>query len=366
MIQVTEINTSDDLAGYRLLWNSLLPRTRGANFFQTYDWLETYWRHHGDAQRLRVLIVSAADRQIGVLPLTVVTESTRLGRIRVLTYPLDGWGTFFGPIGPNPTATLTAGLRHIARTQRDWDLLDLRWVDADGIDAGRSLTALRTVGFDTRPAPFIEAAQIQLTGDWPTYLAGRNAKWRQNVRRTERRLEERGAIEYIRHRPAGRCYGEADPRWDLYDACETIARNSWQGAATDGTTLSHESVRRYLRAAHHTAAEAGGLDLNLLMVGGQPAAFAYNYHYAGSAYGLRAGYDPAVASEGAGTVLFARMIEDSFARGDRLIDLGPGSLEIKRNWATRVQTAYHYPYYAPLRLKSQALRMKRWLVDSRR
>ncbi len=72
-----------------------------------------------------------------------------------------------------------------------------------------------------------------------------------------------------------------------------------------------------------------------------------------------------MAAEGSGTVLFARMIEDSFARDDHLLDLGPGSLDVKRHWATRVQIAYHYPHYAPLRLKPQALRMKRWLVGSR-
>ena len=77
------------------------------------------------------------------------------------------------------------------------------------------------------------------------------------------------------------------------------------------------------------------------------------------------GFDPAVATEGSGNVLLRRMIEDSFERGDHLIDLGPGSLEVKRHWATRIQTSYHYPHYAPLRVKAQALRLKRWLVGAR-
>ncbi len=116
MTRVTEIHCLEELAPYRLLWNALLPQTRGATFFQSFEWLETYWRHHGDRQRMRVLIVAADDRPIGILPLTVIRERTRLGTIRVLTYPLDGWGTFYGPIGPNPTATLWAGLRHLNAT----------------------------------------------------------------------------------------------------------------------------------------------------------------------------------------------------------------------------------------------------------
>jgi CelD/BcsL family acetyltransferase involved in cellulose biosynthesis len=184
------------------------------------------------------------------------------------------------------------------------------------------------------------------------------------VERCERRLAEHGPVEYLRYRPEGKSCGDGDPRWDLYDACATLARQSWQGSATDGTTLSHESVRAYLRDAHQTAAAAGGLDLNLLLVDGRPAAFAYNYHYRGHVYGLRAGFDSQVATEGSGTVLLRRIIEESCRRGDHLFDLGPGSLNAKRHWHTRLQTCYHYPHYAPANVKAQALRMKRWLTGS--
>ena len=60
MAQVVEINDPAELAGYRLLWTKLYSETAGASFFQSLDWLETYWRYHGDRQRLRVLVVYAA------------------------------------------------------------------------------------------------------------------------------------------------------------------------------------------------------------------------------------------------------------------------------------------------------------------
>ena len=121
MARVVEINSLERLRGYRAHWNLLLSDTREATFFQTFDWLETYLRHkeakqRGDRLRLRVLLVSGSDGPIGILPLVVTTESMRIGCVRVLTYPLDGWGTFYAPIGPQPTATLLAGLRHIAAT----------------------------------------------------------------------------------------------------------------------------------------------------------------------------------------------------------------------------------------------------------
>ena len=99
-----------------------------------------------------MLVVRADEQPLGILPLVVRSESTRVGRVRTLTYPLHDWATFYGPIGPNPTATLLAGLHHVHQTRRDWDLLDLRWVDLDGCDRGRTERAMRQNRFQSPPA----------------------------------------------------------------------------------------------------------------------------------------------------------------------------------------------------------------------
>ncbi len=361
MIHVEEVNDIDELAGYRLLWNSLLPQTRQATFFQSLDWLEVYWKHFGGDQRLRVLIVSRDGEPLGILPLVVRTESTRVGRLRVLTYPLHDWGTFFGPIGPNPTATLIAGLRHVRRTGRDWDLLDLRWVDLQGTDHGRTSGAMRRAGFDPQRQPWKQAAVVDLTDGWDTYFGSRAKKWRHNVRRCRRRLAEQGEVNLVRYRPRGAACGDGDPRWDLFDACVEIARGSWQAASTTGTTLGDARIGDYLRETHAAAARAGSLDLNLLVLGGRPIAFAYNYHYRGHVDALRKGYDAEFSALGPGTVLSQMVLQDSFERGDHRYDLGAGSLGAKRYWQTSITTSYRYTHFPLAAPRVQLLRMKRWL-----
>ena len=115
-------------------------------------------------------------------------------------------------------------------------------------------------------------------------------------------------------------------------------------------------MREYLRAAHVAAADAGAVDLNLLLLNGRPIAFAYNYYWQGWVYGLRSGYDHSQSEDGAGAVLMARMIEDSCRRGDRLIDLGPSYLDCKRPWLTRLKPAWQHTYFRPLRWRAQARR----------
>jgi CelD/BcsL family acetyltransferase involved in cellulose biosynthesis len=361
MSEVLEINGIDALEPYRPAWQALLDQTAAGSFFQSLEWLEVYWRHFGEGQKLRVLIVAAAGRPAGILPLAVVPERTRLGQVRTLTYPLHNWGSFYGPIGPDPKATLAAGLEHVCRTPADWDLLELRWAGEASSEQGHSAAAMKAAGLQACRTVWDRTAVIDLGGSWDDYLAARSSKWRNNLLRAQRRLAERGEVRYLRYRPRGQQHGDGDPRWDLYDACRQVASRSWQGGSQSGTTLTHPGVSSFFRDAHAAAARSGMLDLHLLWLDDRPLAFAYNYQCGGMIYGLRAGYDADISREGAGHVLFLHAIRDSFQRGDRLYDLGVGSLDVKRPFLSRVIPIYRYSHFRPAVPRSQLLRLKRWL-----
>jgi CelD/BcsL family acetyltransferase involved in cellulose biosynthesis len=383
MLEVVEINRLEELEPQRAVWQKLFAETPGASFFQTFDWTVAYLRRYGHSQSPRILFVYEDGRPIGIAPMTVTSERTRLGAFRVLTYPLADWGTFFGPIGPHTEKTLSAALSHIRSTPRNWDLLDLRWSPAEEQESGdksqgsgardqesklrsqgsATASALAASGFPARQSVWKETAIVDFDGDWSEYLAGRTTRFRNNLRRAQRRTQALGAVEFIRYRPRGAEAGESDPRWDLYDACVELAERSWQGASSDGTTLSHESVRSFLRETHALASRLGMVDLNLLLVNGRPAAFGYNYHHRGAVFGLRAGYDGELTQSGVGVVLYGLMFQDSFARGDKLFDLGPGSLESKRRWITRTASSYRFTHYPLIAPRAQLLRVKHWLFN---
>ncbi len=360
MPEVVEINDIDELEHYWLIWNALLAETPGASFFHSLDWLTTYWRHFGHRQKLRVLVVYSRGIPVGIVPLTVIRERTRVGRIRTLTYPLHDWGSFYGPIGPNPTATLTAAMQYLREIHRDWDLLDLRWIDRERHDVGRTRNAMRHAGWQGCESIWKETAVIDMTQSWEDYFASRTSKFRNNVRRAGKRVCEAGKVSFERHRPLSAADGDGDPRWDLYEQCIEVARQSWQGSSTNGTTLSHDSVSKFFHEAHALAAKAGAVDLCLLRLNGQPVAFAYNYHCDGRVFGLRAGYDARSAPPGMGTVLFQHVFQDSFERGDHLFDMASGSEKAKRSWMTHIERSYRYTHYNATP-RVQMLRLKHWL-----
>ncbi|HEY2881718.1 MAG TPA: hypothetical protein VGJ15_04780, partial [Pirellulales bacterium] len=264
MFSVRELNTADQLHELDATWDGLLKHTPGATFFQSRRWLETYWQHYSSDSkkageigpgglpiRLRVLAVEQNGTLVGILPLAVSLERYRVGTLRVLGYPLASWGSFYGPIGSDPAATLAAGLKHIRNSPRDWDLIDLRGIDPQ-LDQGTTAAAFRAAGLRCETTAWQASAQIELANGWDVYWNSRKPRWRSNVRRCQRLLEKIGAVEHVRYRPAGAASGasdggssnsnQSDPRWDLFDICVTIADRSWQGNSTTGTTMSHETV----------------------------------------------------------------------------------------------------------------------------
>ena len=360
MAEVHEVNDLEELAGYRLLWNSWLPQTPRATFFNTLEWLDTYWRHFGHDQQLRVLVVRSGGSDVGILPLCVRTERHRFGRMRVLGYPLDDWGPWYGPIGSNRAATMLAAMQYLRNSERDWDAIDLRSNGPPASDGGRARRSMQVVGLLSQEQPYQTMSIVDLGGDWEEYLAGRSCKHRHEIRRVLRRVFGDDDVQYIRHRPAPARDGDGDPRWDLFAMCQQVALASWQATMTNGNTLTHERVRHFLRDAHQIAAHNGMLDLNLLLVDDRPAAFAYNYHYDGRVTGLRMGYDPTVGCSGLGTALLVRTLEDSFTRGDASYDLGPGEARFKRQFRTRTETSYRLTYWPLGSWRSQAVRLAHW------
>lgn len=402
MADIVELDRVEALAPYRPRWASLLLRTPGATFFQSLDWLEAYWRHYGEGRRLRVMLVFDGGEIRAIVPLVLLWGATRLGPMKMVAWPLDAWGTFFGPVGPDPVWAMRLAIDYLRSGPRDWDLINLKhlgsaeaeaegsWATlAGGISGGTYRTEDRT-------------AVIDFEGSWDGYLRSRSAHWRRNFRAAERRLAQRGDVRFERFRPnapgeadcadcgtvvaaasptsggarplpplgesslpqrskAADALESIDPCWNLFDACRQVAAASWQASAARGTTLSSPSIQGFLRDVHQAAVACGAVDVCVLWCADRPIAFQYNYHWKGRLFGLRQGYDPDFARYSVGLVLMGMAARDSFDRGDRLLDLGTGSIECKMPLATRIASVGRLTYYPSGALRAQLLRLGRWL-----
>lgn len=365
-IRVTELRTLDELRSIEQTWCSLQEQTPGADYFRTPQWLETYIQHFGDEIDLKIVVISEGDQPTGILPLVVAPFRCSLGQFRVLTYPLDWWGTFYGPIGSDPNQTFRVGMEWIQQQPRDWDFLELRFVNGGTTEqpqaADSTADQLQKIGFSAVvKEPAFHCARIDLKDvTWDEYLASRRKSWKTNIRRTENKTRKLGEVEHIRYRPAGTAANDDDPRWDLFEECSRLSRMSWQGISENTHTFAHPNVDAFLRSVHEKAISTGHVDMNLLTVDGKAVAYHYGYHYQGYFSSLRLGFDPEFSKQGVGTVLTSRMIQDSIELGDHTFDFLPDCLKAKLPWQTSVEVGYRHTHFPSSIGRNGLLRLKRW------
>jgi hypothetical protein len=163
MLQVVEINAIEHLESIRLRWTSLLYDTTGASSVHTLDWLHDYCERFGASQRLRVFLVHRGGNLLGILPLVQRTEFTDSGPLETLTYPTPDINERPGPIGPNPTATLMAVMRHLASHTREWDCLAL--TSFGDHDCGRTSNAMELAGLKAREHIYSTTSQNGCDGE---------------------------------------------------------------------------------------------------------------------------------------------------------------------------------------------------------
>lgn len=365
MADVVEINDLAKLQQYESDWKRLFHNTPQASFFHTYEWFVTYWKHFGAGRKMRVLIVQSGETVTGIMPLCVIDEQHRLNTVRVLTYPLSDWGMWYGPLGSQQSATMFMALQHLQKSPRDWDTIDLRWTPCEPTGHDVTRRAMTAVGWKPQRQVYQQSSLIEFSGnDWASFFAGLNKKWRHEIRRQERNLARLGEVKFIRHRPDSAASGDGSPHWDLFDECLDVSRESWQANVTSGNTICHPGVLPFIKDCHQQAAKLGMVDMAVLRLNGKPLAYQYNYHYQGNIFGLRMGYAREARDLGAGKILLARFLEDSFRRGDKVLDMGIGDFDFKARFRTAVATSYRYSYSPWNSWRSQSVRLSHWLRQS--
>ena len=210
MIHVEEINDIQRLADDRLLWNALLPQTPGASFFHRLDWLELYWRHFGDgsgcgpwssaptASRWESSPWSSATNKRGSAtcgrsPIRCTTGALSMARsARIPRRPCWPASAMSPKSAATGTCSTSAGSMSTAAI-------------AGGANGRWSKSAfVPRPSLGRRPADR-DRRHVGGLLEW----AGR--KWRHNVERCSRRLDESGEVSLVRYRPQGRPAATAIP-----------------------------------------------------------------------------------------------------------------------------------------------------------
>ncbi len=345
MFQVFEVNSIEELSTYRLAWEELWNRGRSRRFQLSFPWLEAYWKYSGTDRNLKVLVATLAGRVIGILPLVSKKIESRLGPLNVVTYPLDGWGCWFGPVGPNSAATLTAGMRYLSRAKSDWDLLDFSYTDRDRLDLGRTTTAARNIGWSTLERIWQTVPTIQPRESWGQFLDRKRGKKLDRILAAEEELSSHGKVKLKHYRSDFSDRNEMD---SFLQAWQDIAQ------AANGTDLNELPMVLSMAEA---AEDSQLLDLSLLTIDNKPVAATVGFVHP---HGLEIVRCVCLPDLPAATlsVLLGRLLEQSLLLGDESVEICPAcSLKepARTLWATKMLNSYRYSCTPLTHIRSAAL-----------
>src|SRR6185436_7683704 len=207
----------------------------------------------------------------------------------------------------------------------------------------RALTR-RKGGYAVREG--LAAYVLDLPKTYEAYLAARSAKFRNHLKRTERKLAGSGRIEV---------HELSDPAaFDAaYDAVLQVERASWKhsfGSAI--TAVAHQSA--FYRDLGRAALGAGRLHLQWMTLDSRPIAYNFGYLTRAGYHYLKTSYDHELRPLGPATVLRARLIESLIARGVPRLDFPGEPYEWESQWTDSVRRRVVFTMY-PRTLRGKVL-----------
>jgi len=319
---VLQIDLIRDEAGFLALehdWRALVDGSRVLTPFQTWEWVEAWWRHHGYGTPF-VLVARDAGVVVGILPLVLGRyRGTPLRQLRWMGAPLSDFQDFLA-VDERRGEVAEALFTALGQEQARWDFADLNDLRADSTLPRLGLpAALRgTVNFH-RKCP-----TITLEATWDVYAKSLGKNMRANVGRRRRQIEKQFATKLETVSDPAALPAAMTDLFALHNA--RWQRRGAKGAfATPELQAFHQEVaRRFL--------ERGWLRLHVMRCDGATKAAFYCFAFAGRVYYYLSGFDESIGKFSPGNVMMGFSLAEAMKEGAREFDLLRGDETYKYDW----------------------------------
>ena len=289
-------------------------------------WMLAWWRHGAPAEcRLRTVLVHRDRELLGVAPFFVERTRTGLARYRILAAP---WCHRAGPIAAagreREVGALVARALFDADPQPDLVVLEAAPEDSPWPEILRDAWPAPRPPWLHRdrsmPAPFLALG----APGFDAWFAGRSANFRQQMRRSRRKLEREGAVFAVARTP--------DEIERGIEAFRAVLRQKW--GVEQGRDVLSAWVDPMLADVAGELGGEGRFRLWTIQQEGRPIA-AHVFLAAGGevSYWL-GGYDHGWSAARPSLVAILAALEDAWQAGDQRLDLGGGAQPYKYRFAS--------------------------------
>jgi CelD/BcsL family acetyltransferase involved in cellulose biosynthesis len=323
MMKIVGINDERGFDGLSAAWDELLLAYREATVHSTFAWLRTWWDHYGGDRQLMILVARDGDRTVGIAPFAIATTKAVKGLAdrRTLTWLGQGSSDYGDFIVPKRHGEVMAGfVEHLFAMRSDWDRIDLREIREDSPNLQAFLAAMATAGLACETQESTTCLQAETDMPWDDYYAQVRAKFRSDVRRRLAKLEQIGPVKLVRHQMAGE---------DLWADLLAVNEKHYDEKNKQDLTRNLD----FLKQVADRLGSTGWLDISLLKVGPDTAAYNIGFRFADVVYHWKVGFQPDFYKFAPGRQLIRFLLEECCEDATTSFDFMRGAEDYKRNWA---------------------------------
>lgn len=334
-LQIDEVSDISGLLRCEEEWRALADSSDNAELLDTPEWMLTCLEHFWPDHRLAFLLVREAGVLRAIFPL-ISTEGGCASHRAHLMLPIHNEVRRANLITDlDPEVPLDALLEYLNR-QRNRKRITAQLCTESGTAGILPALALKhrmaTCIRKSTAAPYVD-----LPDDWESYLAGRDRKTRQELRRKRNRIEKMPGfrISIIRN------IEELDAAMeDLF----RIEEKSWKTNWGEPMHATRELRGFYTRLAQRTAAR-GWLRLLLLYIDQRPVSHLFGVAYKNEFHAIKTSYDSEFSDLSPGTVIVAEAMRLAIREGLKRFDLSGSESGWKSKLATGEREHAYYCLY---------------------
>lgn len=326
-IRVRLVESPLEMAALSASWEALQAGAVITSVFETFDWQHLWWQSYGRGHALRVMVATAGDAVVGILPVYVHTVSMLRYPVRLLRFVGTGGDTSPDDLGPilavGGEVEAARALAEAVLRLPGWDVLLLADMNPSCPFTSAIAAVARDAQLRTLTGRSERIAYVDLAPTWDAYTQALSSHRRKRIR-------------YIRKN-----FGRGQPTrffvWDDpatlekgFDSLVRLHHKRWNRIGQRHAFSSPEYLA-FHRAVMDACLARDRLRLYCLELSGQIVAAQYCYKFRNAVYVMQTGFDPDFSD--AGQVLLSHMVEHAIGEGHKVLDFLRGDHAYKEHFA---------------------------------
>lgn len=317
------------MAQIRDEWHALYQRG-GRELSLSYAWSHAVASAYGaPGDRIRTIAVRRGAALVGVLPL--ITRRARRSFCH-LTPLAEEHNTHSDWLVAEPSTELAdAFVQGLIEAGVAWDRFRMSRVLEHNALLPHFVAALRGRGIRVLLRPELPSYVMRLPHTYAEYLAARSAKFRNHLKRVQRKIDARQAdVTVLVGDRSASGFSAAFAR------ILAIEQASWKDTH-EWAMVPDSAPTKFWREVCENAWAEGRVHVQFLAIDGRPAAYNLGYIVGGEYAYLKTTVCDEFRDLGAATFLRARLVEDLIDRGIQLVDFPGEPYDWERQWTAELR-----------------------------